>query len=280
MPKGNQARSELGIAFQRYFEEFAPGKSQCAAIAQMRVLTNKRYAISTWNQGRLEVGVLLGILANTIPAIFYLAAHIFSDLALLEDIRTEIETTSVHKSDAGRKRSLRVCIMREKCVLLHAAFQELLRIHALGSSVRYVREDIVLQYRYLLKKRMVVQMPMACLHTDPAAWGTDVEEFKPTRFLKTRNDAKETKTSATAYRPFGGGSSLCPGRHFVTLEAMALAACMVLRFDVLPVGGKWTIPKQKQESMATNVFPPENDIKVVFRKRKGYEEVRWEFDMS
>lgn len=279
-PKGNRARSELGLAFQRYFEQYTPKQTQTAAVIEARYSTNVQYGVSSWNQGRLEVGVLLGILANTIPTIFYMLVHIFSDPDLLRDIREEIEATSVTYVTGGTTCYLRILTMREKCVLLHSTFQELLRVHALGSSVRYVREDILLQDQYLLKKGMVVQMPMAVMHSDPSAWGADVKDFQPRRFLKLRNDAKEFKNHATAYRPFGGGASMCPGRHFVTLEAMALAACFVLRFDVVPVEGKWKIPRQKQESIATNVFPPEEDIKVKIRKRQGYEDVNWDFIMT
>ena len=245
-----------------------------------RYSTNTQYAVTSWNQGRLEVGVLLGILANTIPSVFYMIVHIFSDPDLLQDIREEIEATSVSYVTGETARYLRILTMREKCVLLYSTFQELLRVHALGSSVRFVREDILLQDRYLLKKGMVVQMPMAVMHFDLSAWGADVKEFQARRFLKLRNDTKEYKTNATAYRPFGGGASLCPGRHFVTLEAMALAACLLLRFDIVPVEGKWKIPRQKQESMATNVFPPEEDIRVKLRKRQGYENVKWDFVMT
>ena len=279
-PKGNRARSELGLAFQQYFEQYARKQTQSAAMIEARYLTNTRYGLSSWNQGRLEVGVLLGILANTIPTIFYMFVHIYSDPDLLRDIRKEIETTSVSFISGKVSRYLRILTMREECVLLYSTFQELLRVHALGSSVRYVREDITLQGQYLLKKGMVVQMPMAVMHSDSSTWGADVNEFQPRRFLKLQNGTKNSKTNATAYRPFGGGASLCPGRHFVTLEAMALAASLVLRFDVEPAEGKWKIPRQKQESMATNVFPPAEDIKVKIRKRQGYEDVEWDFVMT
>ena len=62
---------------------------------------------------------------------------------------------------------------------------------------------------------------------------------------------------------------MCPGRHFVTLETMALAACMLSRFDLNPVDGQLNIPGQKQESLATNVFPPEKDIRVTVAIREG-----------
>ena len=61
---------------------------------------------------------------------------------------------------------------------------------------------------------------------------------------------------------------------------MALTACMVLRYDVAPVQANWHIPEQKQESMATNVLPPEEDIKVKVSKRSGFENVKWTFEMS
>ncbi|KAL9633344.1 MAG: hypothetical protein Q9164_004754 [Protoblastenia rupestris] len=279
-PKGNHARSELGLAFQRYFDQYSPKQTQSAAVIEARYSINTQYGVSSWNQGRLEVGVLLGILANTIPAIFYMLVHIFSDPDLLRDIREEINATSVSFVDGKTTCYLRILTMREKCVLLHSTFLELLRVHALGSSVRYVREDILLQDQYLLKKGMVVQMPMAVMHSDAPAWGADVKDFQARRFLKQGNDPKEFKTNSTAYRPFGGGASLCPGRHFVTLEAMALAAYSVLLFDVVPAEGKWKIPRQKQESMATNVFPPEEDIKVRFSKRPGYEHINWDFVMT
>lgn len=279
-PKGAQARSDLGLAFQQYFERYEPKLAKSAALVEARYSTNTHYGLTPWNQGRLEVGVLLGILANTVPTVFYMLVRVLSDPDLLRDIREEIETTSI-QYDAGESTYyLRILTMREKCALLYSTFQEILRVHALGSSVRYVREDILLQDQYLLKKGMIVQMPMAVMHSDPLAWGTDSKDFKPRRFLKLPDNAKEFKTNTTAYRPFGGGASLCPGRHFVTSEAMALTASFILRFDITAVDGDWQIPPQKQESMATNVFPPIEDIRVEIRERQGHEGMKWDFVMT
>lgn len=261
-----------------------------------RYTANTRYGVSLWNQGRLEVGTLLGILANTIPSLFYMLVRIFADGKLLQDIRDELENTAVLNCGGKLKRVL-ILTMREKCHLLHSTFQELLRFHAKGAGARYVREDTMLDDRYLLKKGMIVQMPMAVMHFDPTIWGAGAEEFKPDRFLKKSDDQrnhklnsetrlksseekKDTKQILTGYRPFGGGASLCPGRHFVTLEALALTAIMVLRFDIDPVNREWSIPPQKQESLATNVFPPAHDIKVRVKRRKGMEDINWDFVMA
>lgn len=270
-PKGNRARSALAGAFQQYFEKFIPGKTPCSAMTQARYSVNNKHGISFHNQGRLEVGALLGILANTIPAVFYMLIHVYSDPVLLQDIRAELETTSVSTTAPGSP-TTRYLRIRENCPLLHSTFQELLRMHALGASARFVREDIMLDNQYLLKKGMVVQMPMAVMHSDPTVWGVDVQEFQPRRFLNKQNP--------TAYRPFGGGASLCPGRHFVTLETLALTACMVLRYDLTSAdGGQLRVPAQKQESLATNVFPPERDVSVRVTERQHCKNVTWTFMM-
>lgn len=284
VPKGNRARSVLGHAFTSYFDQFSPEKSQSSAYAQARSAANTKYDITTQNQGLLEVGTLLGILANTIPAIFYMIINIYSDPNLLRDIRSEIETTCVSSSPSPNPgstttttRRIRILSLRERCPLLNSTWQELLRVHALGNSARFVREDIMLDNKHLLKKGMVVQIPMAVMHSDPTVWGTDVTQFQPRRFLQS---SKQSSTS-TAYRPFGGGASLCPGRHFVTLETLALTACMVMRYDMASVdGGRLSVPPQKQNNLATNVFPPERDVRVKITGREECRNVTWDFVMT
>lgn len=275
-PKGYRARAKLGKAFQRYFDNTTTGPDRGSAMAHARYSVATEHGINNDNKGRLEVGALLGILANTIPTTFYILTHLFSDAELLRDVRDELEATCVFGHPGNKARTINVMTMREQCRLMYSVFQELLRVHALGTGSRYVREDVLLNDQYLLKKGMIVQMPMAVMHADPSVWGTDAKDFNPRRFFKQGG----AKPNMSAYRPFGGGASLCPGRHFVALEIMALVACMVLRFDMEPVTGNWAIPAQKQISLATNVFSPAEDIKVRVTRRKGLEDVAWDISMN
>ena len=236
-------------------------------MIQARYTNATRHGITPSNQGRLEVGTLIAILANTIPTIFYLLVHIYHDPDLISNIRRELASQGLLGTPEEIAKNPKLISMPETCPILHSTFQELLRVHALGTSARLVLEDVMLDDRFLLRKGMIVQIPMAVMHSDSAAWGEDATEFQPRRFLKQKNPGSTYKKNLTAYRPFGGGASLCPGRHFVTLETMALAACMVSRFDLSPVKGQWTIPRQKQESLATNVFPPAKDIRIKIKLR-------------
>ena len=284
-PKGARARSQLGSAFETYFDNFDPNHTQSSAMVKSRYVTATKYGISTWNQGRLEVGTLIGILANTIPSTFYMLVNIYSNPSLLRDIRFELETHSITSTSAASK-TLHVLTLRDRSPLLSSTWNELLRLYARGASSRLVLEDTWLDNKYLLKKNMVVQMPTAVMHSDPAVWGPDAHSFDPRRFMKSVDDNNRGKPAAAksgaAYRPFGGGSALCPGRHFVTMEVMTLTAWLVLRYDMEPLGrgGEWVIPEQKQESLATNVFPPGEDIKVKVIERKGYEGVDWGFEVD
>ena len=279
-PKGYRARSAIGDAFQHYYENYIPGKTHSSAMIQARYATNTEYGISTWNQGRLEVGALIGILVNTIPSAFYMLIHIYSDRALLHDIRCELEATSVMTAPSGGQRTLRIITMRKECHLLHSTFQELLRIHALGTSARFVLEDTMLDNQYLLRKGMMIQMPAAIMHADSSIWGSNASEFQPRRFLKQNEAGKGSKEKPVAYRPFGGGVSLCPGRHLVTLEVLAIAAYMILRFDMAPVNGQWNIPVQQKGTLTTNVFPPQTDVRVKVTRRHGLEKIDWDFVAS
>ncbi|KAL8808469.1 MAG: hypothetical protein Q9182_000019 [Xanthomendoza sp. 2 TL-2023] len=277
-PVGYKARLDLAAAFADYFRHYDPERAQSSSMIEARHRSNTQYGLTPWNQGCLEVGTLLGILANTIPSSFYMLVRLYADPVLLEDVRAELEAVTIHVT-SDQTRVIDIMAVRESCHLLNATWQEVLRVHALGVGSRYVRQDVLLNSQYRLEKGRVVQMPMAVLHSNPAVWGPDAHEFRPRRFLKESDTAKPLKVNLPGYRPFGGGASLCPGRHFVTLEVLALAACMVLRFDLTPTGGGWQIPEQKQESMATNVFPPGADVKAKITKRQGYENVQWTFKM-
>ncbi|KAI4248216.1 MAG: hypothetical protein L6R42_009372 [Xanthoria sp. 1 TBL-2021] len=124
-------------------------------------------------------------------------------------------------------------------------------------------------------------MPGYPVHTMPSIWGPDVESFNPHRFMKIEKKSKEKspKQHPASFRTFGGGATLCPGRHFATAELCAATAMMVMRFDLEPVdnGGVWVIPRYEYGRVASAVPPPDSDVKVRIKTRKGMEEVSWRF---
>jgi len=234
--------------------------------------------------GRLEVGALIGVLLNTVPSLFYMLVHIYSDEALLRELRNELEacvSTELNKAKTQHTRHLNVHAVKEKCALFHSVFHEVLRVHSLSATSRLVLKDTTLNDTYLLKAGSVVQMPTSVIHSDLTTWGANAKSFNPGRFLKQDPTGKEPKRSpAAAFRAWGGGSTLCPGRHFASTEIISLAAMLVLRFDMVPVKGQWVIPPPCQVSLATAVFPPKEDIPVRVARRPEVGEGPWEFVIS
>lgn len=270
--KGHYGRRKIANAFKRYFETDPKGRS--SALAEARYTVNRKFGLSTMNMGRLEVGTLIGILVNTVPALVYLLYHVFSDNSLLKDLRAELESLiSIDESDP-KLLIFDIALLKEKSLLLLSTFQEMLRLYTRGASSRLVMEDTELNDQYLLKKGAILMMPQSVIHSNPAVWGSN--DFNPRRFL---NSAAK-RSSAASYRPFGGGASLCPGRHFASAEILAVAAMMIYKYDLTPACGQWRPPTPSPTSLATNVFPPKADVEVRIRIRPGMEDTEWKLSTT
>ena len=223
---------------------------------------------------------VLALVANSSPTAFWTIFFIYSTPGLLDDIRREIDGIVVTNHE-GREiiRSLDIKSLKERCPLLTSTFQETLRYGSIGTSVREVMEDTILDGQWLLKKGAMVQMPSRIIHKDPSLWGPDVEEFNPRRFMKDseahRSGARK-RPSPACFRAFGGGTTLCPGRHFATNEILALTAMFVLRFEMAPsAGGAWAMPTMDNSNMAVIIVQPDKDFEVEVSRRKGFETGRF-----
>ncbi|KAL9047917.1 MAG: hypothetical protein Q9162_007911 [Coniocarpon cinnabarinum] len=268
--RAHKARSHVAHAFKRYFEADPVG--DCSALTEGRYRIARKHGMDMLDAGRLELGTLLGILVNTVPAFFYMLCHIFSSPSLLGDIRAEIEGDAISENEDGTV-VLNMTKLRSNCTLLHSTLQETLRMYSEGATVRLVIEDTLIDNRFLLRKGAVLQMPNSVIHRDKQAWGDTT--YNARRFLKDRKSEGKgnsaATTSAGSYRPFGGGSTLCPGRHYATMELMGMVAFLIWRFDILPVDKRgWILPEPKQDSVVEFMFPPSRDVEVmVGRREKG-----------
>ena len=274
-------REKLVDGLRTYFGKGGPDNA--SALTKGRYTQNKKYGISTEDMARFEIGNLIGILVNATPTTFWLLAYIYSNASLLADLRqevasafsSEVATTTNHKLH-----SLDVVRLRDSCPLLVSTYQEVLRIKSKSASSRWVLEDTVLNDRYLLKKDSMVQMPSSVVHADESLWGGNAKGFNPRRFLKRDTKNGEQKVHPGAFRAFGGGSSLCPGRHFATTEILAAVAMIIMRFDISPVVGEWIIPRAAGHGLASAIPPPASDLKFRVTRRSGHPDDRWEFKMS
>jgi cytochrome P450 len=269
-----KSRKELVEAFLKYIENDGLS-SACSFIGELAGLGIRR-GLSNENNARALLGSILAIVGNTIPTTFWLLLSIYSRPSLLVEIRAELEAIADRPLPPS-KLSLDLGAIREKCPILISTYDEVLRMTSGIATVRYTNEDTLLQNRWLLKKGAQVQMPTAFIHADPTTWGVDADMFDHTRFLKSRVLAKEQKARrAAAFRPFGGGTTLCPGRHFASYEILTFAASVLLAFDMTPTTSVFDIPEMDRSKLPLTSLKPIRDIQVYLTKRPGWDTVIFE----
>jgi cytochrome P450 len=142
--------------------------------------------------------------------------------------------------------------------------------------------------KYLLKKDSIVQVASGVIHMDEEVWGPDAGEFNPRRFITASESATEKTASAplpknvpsAAFRAFGGGSVICPGRHFAQSEIVGFAAAVVMGFDFEKLGGGMIeLPKRNNAVIPLAVMKPRDECKVMITRRKGLGNVKWELEL-
>jgi cytochrome P450 len=273
-PKLHTAREIAAAAFIKYMR--AGGYKTDSGLVRKRVQHHADlFGLSLDDVGRGELGNAFAVLGNTTPCAFWVLYHILTDASVLADIRREL-LALVREEAADENGSpvsaIDLAAVREACPVLLSTFQETLRFRAVNVGARVLLEDVSLdECRVLLKKGAMLMIPAAVQHSDKAAWGDYAEEFDHLRFVPASGEGegekKRRKPNRVAFRAFGVGHVLCPGRHFASAEILSLAALFVLQFDVVPAAGRWVEPTW-EDSPAQAGFPViDEDIRVELHPR-------------
>ncbi|KAM0132896.1 hypothetical protein ACHAP3_006185 [Botrytis cinerea] len=234
----------------------------------------------------IEISTLFLATTNSAPTCFWLLVNILSDQALVSSIQTEISNiVSKNKDENGIEECVMdIALFQSCCPTLMSCFRETLRFADAATSVRSVTQDVILtastsQSSFLLKAGNVIQLPSGVTHNSPSIWGPDVNSFNPMRFLPdtiAKLGKEQKKQQTQGYFPFGGGKHLCPGRHFATTEILSLVAAIIMGFDI---EGS-SVPDRAFQKLGTAVRKPKNDVEVNIKRRKGWENVKWRFNVQ
>jgi cytochrome P450 len=273
-PKGNRGRQTLFNAFRKYYSD--KGYESGSSLVQKRYEINRKYQISASDIEHFELSVCVGLLVNSVPATFWSLYHIYSQASLLAEIREQV-SEYVHitaKLSGGLSRQVDISQVIAGCPLLVSLVQETLRMQSTNASGRAVLEDTWIDNQYFLKKDSILLIPSAELHNNAAIWGSTFDQFDPQRFVKKKKEG--SKVPASAYRAFGGGASICPGRHFAMNEMVMMVIVMVLKYDISPIDGYWKMPDTRPH-ITTSILTPKKDICVKIAERMDIEHGDWKF---
>jgi cytochrome P450 len=281
--KAHRGRELLAAAFAEYMEAGRYKNPDVSDIIRRRVEIADAHGWSIDGKARSEVSFLFAGIVNTATTTFWTALHTFARRDLLDAVRAEL-LANVVVPDTDKTSSvttLSIDALKTSSPTLLAVMRECLRLGSDNYSTRLVKTDTELAGgQYHLKANSVVQIAGGVMHADTSIWGPDADQFNPARFLKMQqgNGATESSTASApqvhpaAFRAFGGGKTLCPGRHFATYEILAFVAMIVLMFDIEPLegdGSELQIPSKDDSIMPVHILEPTKPVRVAVKLREG-----------
>lgn len=293
-----RGRERLVEGFRRYLERGGHLDASASEIVRRRVEILTGHGLPMEEVARSEVSFLFAGIVNTATTAFWVVVHLFARPGLLRRVRAELLAGGVTELDFGGGKPTRLLDLEavkagRASPTLGAVFREALRTGSDNYSTRLVKEDTVLAGRWWVGKGSVVQIAGGVIHADEKIWGEGAEGFDPVRFLKLEEgegeaegsgsgkggEEKPKKVHPAAFRAFGGGKTLCPGRHFATYEIVAFAAMIVLTFDLEAVdgkgkvGGKIVVPAKEDGVLPVHILEPKTAVRVKVRVREDGGEI-------
>lgn len=235
---------------------------------------NKGHGLSTEEAAKMEMATSLAMLSSGSVTTFWLLYHILSDLDLTAIIRRELEVMT-EETGSEIVKTVNLSQVKDRCPTLVAVLNETLRYHSTVINIKQVQHDTTLDGRYLLKKNGIVMIPGHSVHHNKEIWGPSADIFDHLRFLSS--GSKKNLSSTSAFRPFGAGVTMCPGRHFSTNVILSLVVMVLLKFDVEPVDGYWKRPTTRNADMWNAMPKPDHDIDVRFEPRREEKQVECKF---
>ena len=268
---GSKGRQLLFQRFHAYYTQ--DSHREASRMVKARYDVNRKYGVAEEDIEHFDLSVCIGLLVNTVPGASWALFYAYSSPSLLQEIRAAISSITRISEDPVKRLtySVNIAEIAAGCPLLKSLVQETLRMQSTNASGRVVLQDTLLEDRYLLKKDSLLLVSSAELHYDSSVWGMSSRDFDPRRFM--HGAAKPV----SAYRAFGSGDALCPGRFLAANEILTVLVMTVSKYDITPrPRGRWVTPKSRPH-ITTSILTPTEDIPVELVERNGFEHVHWNF---
>ncbi|KAI0651986.1 cytochrome P450 [Trametes meyenii] len=243
----------------------APHYTQVALRARENGWTNRFTASVLSTQ-------LWALQANAVWAAYWLIALLLQEPEGLAPLIAEVDSVrrswvAAHPSTPLSGFFEDVALGSSKSLpLLTSAIQETLRYTSQTFSIRQVVNPVRLGGFDLRTGEQVVCVTRQ-VHMDeeihPSASVFDIR-----RYLDGPKAMKDGKLVANHSMPFGGGVSMCEGRHFAMSELKTFIA-MLLTYSTLELDPASTSrPEFAWERIGAGIMHPRGDVQVIVRKRQ------------
>ncbi|KAG8834044.1 hypothetical protein FRC17_009682 [Serendipita sp. 399] len=217
--------------------------------------------ISAHDQAAATFTIWQALQANAIPTAFWI---VYGLLYHPEDrIKLEKEVSPAFDES---NRLVNLDHLVRNSPFLNSVYWESLRYSAGSASVRKLTEDVIIGGRTLYKDSMMM-LPTRPPHFRPEVFGDDCNEWVADRFVRDGTAGKKNP-GVRAVVPFGGGYTMCPGRHFATNEIFSFVTTLFRNFDITFCDPSHQEVRPKTEFPTLTGLPPDGDVFVTIRLRK------------
>ncbi|KAJ3288225.1 hypothetical protein HK104_008268 [Borealophlyctis nickersoniae] len=290
------AQRRLIAAFAKRYSGPA-AKENTSLIMQKRVDAFSKTTGSPEELGKLQTSLLWAAQANTFPSVFWTLLHILTH----PEIRTAVEK-EIAAAQNPTTGSSRLNLNVDAVPLLDACINESLRLASSSYSIRSATEtqdvDIGDGNIFRVRKGDRVVVPSSATHYGEVSFlsvrdtpnvqllifevTTDAdiypgpEKYDPYRWMPSKRPdgtlvppvfQKDGKAVRQNHLPFGGGSTLCPGRFLARSEIKVVVSTLLSAMDIRLSSEK--VPSFDRSRFGFGILPPVGDAPFEFRLKNG-----------
>ncbi|KAI1127998.1 cytochrome P450 [Nemania abortiva] len=224
--KMRASRDRILKAFKIYLA-LPPAKREKAAwFVGASMVEMEALKLSEEDKAIAIMTIYWAINTNSRKAAFWLLAYLLETPSLIDIVRSETDPAF------GADGSIDFTYLHTSVPQLDAMWAEMLRLSAFAASVRIVTADTIVGGKTLRQGNRLM-VPYRQLHINEAVFGDEVETFRHTRFIE-----KPRLAQGSSFRPFGGGSTACPGRHVAKRAVLIFVALVLRRYDIKLLPGQ------------------------------------------
>lgn len=254
-PRAYAARRRLAAQVQ-------PGGADASAFIHAR--RQRMHGMSLPDIGHVELSILWATLANTLPAAYWTVAHLLADRAALDRVQQEVD-------ELDRSHGTATTEALASLSLTQSAISEALRLSSASITIRRVLRDCELPLpddrSFAARSGDLVCIFPYLTHHDGEVFD-EPERFVVDRFVRNgrpRTFTKGGKRLAVALMPYGGGVSMCPGRHLANTEILQFVSGLLTRLELEPVDR--VLPPLEYGRAGLGVLPPQGTFRFRYRLR-------------
>ncbi|KAF2815105.1 cytochrome P450 [Mytilinidion resinicola] len=219
------------------------------------------FAKETYELKEELIQIFMSTNANSFKIAFWMLAHIVHSDGLKAAV-VEEASAALPSQDAD----LDINYLLNQCPLLDSIWNDVLRLTASSSTYRYIVSDTTIRGKTFRAGRKLL-IPQRQTLLDESVFGETAATFDAERFMRDRKLA-----NSTSFRPFGGGVSMCSGRHVAKREAFAFVGSVLTRYELKlanPEKGKQRFPRLNVMNPNLGLMGPmpEDDLVLKIKPR-------------